>query len=270
MDTAFVDLPRAAATPLPPLAPASRLQRQIEAMTAAELARWIVPAQAERIASAELFPSRWGRLAAAYLWQAPRPTDLPGLCRIDGWLIGFNVPNERSLSYEQHLNPPLVPASMTAEQRFRVVGSTRGPEAAEPDCATGQPYWNWSVAPSAEIIHRAAALIEQAQIRAASSGRLGFTLRCSQWRMDAAQISSPDHRCADSRGLLRDLAPHLIKRVNSTPCEGEFSRLAEGDCLAVQYQDPAAPDTHSFYLVRIAGTRTPLSIDIVQGMLPPH
>jgi hypothetical protein len=263
-DAAFTGSTAAEPTPLPSLQPTSRPQRQIEAMSAADLAGWILPAEAPGIAAAELFPARWGVLTSAYLWQAPRPAGPAGVCGIVGWGVGFRIENENSLSDTQRLDPPLRPVFTVPERRFRVVGSTLSggvPRA----CRVGQPYWGWSEAPSAEVLHRAARLTEQAQ---RNPGPLRLT--CRQMRIDERTGDMSEADCADARGILRRLTPDLIKRVMSTPCEGDLTRFAEGQCIAVEYHDPDASGTHSLYMVRIAGAERPAAIDIVQGMLPPH
>lgn len=261
---AFTVRPQPEPTPLPQLQPSARPQRQIEGMTAAELARWILPAEASRIAAAELFPARWGVLTYAYLWEAPRPAGPPGVCEVSGWGVGFRIENENSLNETQRLDPPLRPAFTIPERRFRVVGSTLV-GGAPTACVVGRPYWGWSEAPSAEALHRSARLMEQAQ-RSPGSFRLG----CRQMRIDERTGTTSETECADGRGLLRRLTPDLIKRVRSTRCEGDFTRSSEGECIAAEYHDPTAPGTHSLYMVRIAGEDRPRAIDIVQGMLPPH
>jgi len=41
-------------------------------------------------------------------------------------------------------------------------------------------------------------------------------------------------------------------------------------CIGIEYQDPAAPRTHSIYVVTIRDADRPDYVQIIQGMLPPH
>jgi hypothetical protein len=264
---AFTVDPRPEPTPLGPRSPTSRPNREIEQMASAELARWILPEQAGEVASAEIFPPRWGVITYAYLWQAPRPAGPSGVCQVDGWGVGFRIENERSLTPQQSINPPLAPAWTVPERRFRVPGSIRAPLTPEA-CATGL-YWRWSEAPSAEALHAAAALVEEAQ-QGSGRGATGFRLTCTQMKIDEASGITTDRACAEPRAFLKSLTPELIKRVRRSACEGDISATGEGECIAIEYHDPQAPGTHSIYMIRIAGRDVPRAVEIVQGMLPPQ
>ena len=265
---AFTVAPRPEPTPLPALSPATRTNREIERLGSAELARWILPDRAGEIAAAELFPARWGITMAAYLWRAPRPAGPRGVCQVDGWSVGFQ-PENGSLTPQQSLDPPLRPAWTLPERRFRVAGSTLD-TSETPDCTAGRPFWRWSEAPSAEAIHRAVDLMEQAQVRARRPGPPGFRLGCTRMRIDEATGATSDRACPDPRAFLQLLTPDLIKRVLEGPCEGDIDAAPGGGCVIVEYHDPNAPGTYSVYMVRLAGQAIPQSVEIVQGMLPPQ
>jgi hypothetical protein len=269
IDAAFTEDPRPEPTPLPARTPVSRLQREIERLPSAELARWIFPEEAGRIARVELFPARWGVLTYAYFWDAPRPTSSTGVCEVTGRGVSFRVENENSLTHQQRLDPPLTPFQTMSERRFRVAGSTLA-GAAAPDCSSEEPYWRWAEAPSPEALHVAANLMEQAQGRARRSGSLGFRLSCRNMPEPEGGTDTARPSCSDARGFLQRLAPSLIKRVGRTQCEGEISRGSGGGCLAAEYHDPEAPGTYRFYMVRLAGTRAPQAVEIIEGMMPPH
>lgn len=264
---AFTVDPRPEPTPLSPRAPTSRPNREVERMPSRELARWILPEHAGQITAAEIFPARWGVITYAYLWRAPDPVRALGVCQVDGWGVGFQVENERSLTPQQSVDPPLRPAWTVPERRYRVTGKV-GPLSAA-SCASPTPYWRWSEAPSAEAIGRAAGLIEQAQ-KIAGGRSSGLRLSCTRMVTDDATGNSIDRPCDDPPAFLQRLTPDLIKRVRSSQCAGEISHASEGECVAVEYHDPAAPGSFSIYMVRITGGDTPKAVEIVQGMLPPQ
>lgn len=246
---AFTQEPAVEPVPLPPLSPSSRRQREIEAMTAPALAQWIFPTRSAEFSTAELYPARWGVLAYALIWREPRSAGPPGICEVSGTGISFRIEGEARLTPQQRLDPPLQPFQTIEERRFRVAGSTE-PGTADPECAAGRPYWDWSRAPSAAAIHRAANLMERARARVGARRNPGFSLACSQMRTDERSGASSIVACPDPVALLLQLRPALIQRVRKTACQGDISAVSEGPCIAIEYDDPAAPGTHSFYAVR--------------------
>ncbi len=252
--------PRALPAPQPP----TRLQSEIEAMSHAGLARWALPAaEARDVIAAELLRGMTPRVNGIAFHRPPRATAQPGVCEIQGYDVWMRVPNEGSLSYSQHLDPPLQPYQYIPTRRWKVLGSTnasrrRGP----PDCAGARPYGAWFEAPSAQVVHRAASLVEQAQQR---PDRVRIV--CRQMRYEEARADFGFPACPDPAALLERLTPDLIKRIRAADCTLEPSPRG---CLGVEYHDPAAPGTHSIYLVTVPDEDRPDHIQITQGLLPPH
>ncbi|CAA9522750.1 MAG: hypothetical protein AVDCRST_MAG91-2288, partial [uncultured Sphingomonadaceae bacterium] len=107
---------------LPPLQPASRLESEIRSLSTDELARWIFPAeQARQVVRVELLRGHMPRLHAASLFSAPRATQHPGVCEVRGWTVAFRVPNESSLTYQQHLDPPQQPYQYWPLVKWKVI-----------------------------------------------------------------------------------------------------------------------------------------------------
>jgi hypothetical protein len=255
--------PRAEPVPLPPLRPASRLQSELQQMAQAEIARWILPPEAaNRVVAAHLVSGHMPRVSAISLYEAPRPAGPPGLCAIAGDDVWLRVPDENSLTYQQHLDPPLQPYQRQPFVRWKVVGSTladlrHGP----PDCGSALPYSDWFEAPSAEALFRAVTTVEQAQ-----RGRFHPRLECRQLRYDEALQDFAVPACPNPRALLERFTPDLIVRVRPADCE--IAPSPKG-CLGVEYHDPAAPRTHSLYVVVLPDEDRPAWIQITQAMLPP-
>jgi hypothetical protein len=255
--------PRPEPVPLALLRPASRLQSELQQMRQADIAGWILPPeQAVRIVAADLVGGFMPRLSAVALYEAPRPAGPAGICSVAGQDIWLRVPDETSLTYQQHLDPPLQPYMRQPFVRWKVVGSTladlrRGP----PDCGAALPYGDWFDAPSADVLFRAVSTVEQAQ-----TGRTRPRLECRQLRYEEARQDFATPACPDPRALLERLTPDLIKRVRPADCE--IAASARG-CLGVEYHDPAAPRTHSLYVVTVPDEDRPAWIQITQAMLPP-
>jgi hypothetical protein len=260
---AFQSTPRAEPVPLPPLRPPSRLQSELQRMRQADIAHWILPAdEAARIVAADLVSGFLPRLSAVSLYEAPRRAGPPGVCSVAGHDIWLRVPDENSLTYEQHLDPPLQPYMRQPFVRWRIVGSTladvrRNP----PDCGAALPLSDWFDAPSAEALFRAVTTVEQAQ-----RGRTRPRLECRQLRYEEARQDFATPACPDPRALLERLTPDLIRRVRPADCEIATSARA---CLGIEYHDPAAPRTHSLYVVTVPDEDRPAWIQITQAMLPP-
>ena len=239
---------------LPPLRP--RLDSEIGRMQAAELARWILPAEAHRIVSAELHRGRMPRIGALSLLAAPAPTRLPGLCELRGWEAVFRVPDENALTYRQHLDPPLQPYQYRPMVRWKAAPAA--------DCAGAAGGAGWFEAPSAEAAYRALSQIGQAQARPAS-----VRIACTRWRHDEVLGNTVFPRCADPARLLKRLTPGLVKRVRPADCTSETGASPAG-CLGVEYDDPDNPGSHSFYAVTLPAKPPLRAIRIAQGMMPPH
>ena len=142
------------------------------------------------------------------------------------------------------------------------MGSTRGGTRASPsECAAARPYGAWWEADSGEAAHRAVSLVEGAQARPRD-----LRLVCTQMHYDETRRDFDYRNCPNAPALLERLTPNLIKRVRAADCTLVASRRG---CLGVEYHDPAAPGTHSFYLVTVPDEDRPDYIQIVQGMLPP-
>ena len=262
---AFRSPPQAETVQPSPISSPVRLQSQIEAMSHAELARWILPAaDAQRVISTSLHRNMTGRVGAISLSPAPQRTAMRGLCELRGWTASLRVPNESSLTYQQHLNPPLQPYQYRPTILWKVAWSTQAAGGRAEDCAGALPGEAWFEAPSAEAAFRAANVVEQAQ---QNPGR--FRIFCTQWVYDEKRQDTVFPRCSNSAALLRQLSPKLIKRVQRVECTSETGASPRG-CLMIEYQDPASPGTHSFYGVKFVDEPRPRVIQIAQGMMPPH
>jgi hypothetical protein len=173
------------------------------------------------------------------------------------------VPNESGLTYQQHLDPPLQPYLYQPTRRWKVVRSTMASQLQRPpDCAAARPYREWFEAPSAAAVHRAASLVERAQQPGART-----RLICQQMRYEEARQVFGFPACPDARALLRQLVPALIKRIRPADCT--IAPSPRG-CIGIEYHDPAAPSSHSIYLVTVPDQDRPDYVQIAQGMLPPH
>ncbi len=243
--------------PLPQPTPSTRLQSDLSKASPADIARWALPAaEARAIAAAELLTGFTPRANAIALYEQPRSADYAGLCEVRGYEVWLRVPNENSLTYEQHLDPPLQPYQYRPITRWKVTGSTLGGESA---CAAERPNRDWIPAPSAEVLHRALSFVERAQ-----RGLLRPRLHCRQLRMEEGPgFATP--ACPDARAVLARLTPDLVRRVRTEECEGAAG--ARG--LAIEYHDPAAPGTHSLYVVSLPEAAPAGSLRITQAMLPP-
>lgn len=248
--------------PTPPAAP--KLQSEVERLSHVELARWTIPAElASTVVGSDLLRGMTGRVHGIALYRAPVPTEHPGVCSLDNYSVSLSVPNEASLTYRQHLNPPLQPYQYYHLRRWRVVGSTIARQnPGQADCASARPYSEWFEAASASIVHRAVHRIEQAQ-----RGLTQPKLDCQQMQYDEARKMEVYPACADARALLARFTPDLIRRVRAADC---LSAPSPAGCLAVEYWDPAAPRTHSLYVVTVPDNERPAFIQIAQAMLPPH
>ena len=205
------------------------------------------------------------RLHAASLFSAPRATQHPGVCEVRGWTVAFRVPNESSLTYQQHLDPPQQPYQYWPLVKWKVIGSTRADaRRAPPDCAAALPYGEWFDGPSAAVVHRAVNLLEQAQVR---PGLVRLT--CTQMRYEEAKKDFGYPQCPNPRALLEQLTPNLIKRVRPADCT-IAPETGERNCIGIEYHDPASPGSHSFYTVTLPNGPRPRYVQITQGMLPPH
>ena len=253
--------------PLPPLQPGWRIESEIKSLSTQELAQWILPVeQAGQVVRAELIPQGMlPRLGGVGLFTAPRATLYPGLCEVSSWDVWFRVPNENSLTYQQHLDPPQQPYQYTRAVRWKVIGSTRREaRSGPPDCAAALPYREWFDCPSAAAVYRAANLFEQAQVRPGS-----IRLTCTQMRYEEAKKDFGFPLCPNPRALLEQLTPNLIKRVRPADCTIS-PEPGERNCTGIEYHDPASPGSHSFYLVTMPDGPRPRYVQITQGMLPPH
>jgi hypothetical protein len=263
MQEAFGDPPSAEPVLLPPLNPPVRRRSEIEAMPHPDLARWILPAaDAQRVAGVELHRDRWApRVNAITFTRAPRRTEMPGLCEIGGWAASLRVPNESSLTYQQHLDPPLQPYQYRPFVRWKV-GSTLAAAGSAADCAAaaGEGF----EAPSAEAAFRAANAVEQAQQRPDR-----FRIVCTL--MQSADVGQEPvfPACPKPTELLRRLTPNLIKSVQRSECTSATGISPRG-CLRIEYHDPHNPGTYSFYAVTVPAEPRLRSIRIAQGMMPPH
>jgi hypothetical protein len=85
-------------------------------------------------------------------------------------------------------------------------------------------------------------------------------------RYEEARQAFAHSACPSPRALLEKLTPELIKRVRPADCEIAPSPTG---CIGIEYHDPAAPGTHSLYVVSMPDTDRPDYIRIVQAMLPP-
>jgi hypothetical protein len=130
-----------------------------------------------------------------------------------------------------------------------------------PDCAASLPYGDWFEASSAAVVHRAVNLVERAQVRPG-----GVRLICQLMRYEEARQDFGHPPCPNAAALLERLTPNLIKRVRPADCELAAS---ERGCIGIEYHDPAAPGTHSFYLVTVPDDARLDYVQITQGMLPP-
>lgn len=263
MNQAFRPGPEAEATALPVPDPPSRLQSEIDAMSHASLARWALPRElAREIAASELIRGHMPRISSSAFYRAPQSAGQAGLCEIRGYAVWLRIPNEASLTYRQHLDPPLQPFQYVPMRRWKVVGSTRdGTRPSPSECAAAHPYGAWWEADSADAAHRAISLIERAQARPRD-----LRLVCPEMEYKEARRDFDYRDCPNAAALLERLTPNLIKRVRAADCTLAASRSG---CLGVEYHDPAAPGTHSFYLVTVPDEDRPEYIQIVQGMLPP-
>lgn len=245
------------------LTPPTRRETEIRALSHEALARWILPdAEAAQVVRTELRRGRMPQLTGIALYAAPVATAHPGLCAVRGWDAWLRVPNESSLSYEQHLDPPLQPFQYTPALRYRILGSTvAAARMAPPDCAAALLYNDWFEGPSAQAVHRAANLVEQAQ-----QSTRGVRLACQRLRHDETRGLHPV-ACTDAEAVLQRLTPDLIKRVRPADCDVAPS---DAGCLGIEYHDPYAPGTHSFYAVTVPNEARPRFLQITQGMMPPH
>jgi hypothetical protein len=258
----------AAASPKPlPICTPARKQRAIEAMSAAELARWVLPVEAARFATAELVPSRWGRLHYGVLWEPPRPAGLAGMCEIEGLGIGFAIVDEHRLTPQEFTDPPLRPSQVYPEWRWKVTGSTTNgtvPSAAE--CAAERPYWQWLRGPSAAAIYEAANLIEQAQ-RQARDRRVSFAYRCTQWLRDEAGPAGVQRPCPS--GTIQKFTSQWLQSVKQIECAGPLASARQGRCWELDYVIQEN-EGHYNYSVRVGGAGRPKAVWIEQYLLPPH
>lgn len=264
MDQAMREKPAPEPVALTPRDPPTRLQSEIEAMSHAELARWALPPnEAGDIVDSELLRGMMPRPGGIAFYRRPRPTGHPGVCELQGYEVWLRVPNEAGLTYRGHLDPPLQPYQYQPLRRWKLIGSTIASERqAPPDCAAARPYGQWFEGPSAEAVHRAARLVERAQRRPG-----GVRLVCRQMRYEEARQDFAVPECPNPSAMLERLTPNLIKRVRPADCT--LAPSPRG-CLGIEYHDPAAPHSHSFYLVTVPDEDRPDYVQITQGMLPPH
>ncbi len=251
---------------LPALSPASRPQREIERMSAAEIARWVVPAEASSFASIELIPARWGGLHYAILWQAPRAAGA-GTCEISGTAIWFQTVDESKLTYQERLNPPLRPYQISPERRWKVVGSTVAgsmPSAAE--CEAAAPHWRWPSGPSAAALFEAANLLEQAQLQAAAK-RARYAYRCTQWHHPEGAETSVERSCPT--GTIQKFTPLGMQSVKQVQCTGLLAAVTRGRCWEMDYELREG-DGHFYYTVQLGGAGRPDAVWIKQYLPPPH
>ena len=249
--------------PLPPLRPATRRDSELPQLLHAELARWTLPPDAARtIVSSALLRGHMPQTSAILLFQGPVATPYPGVCAVDGYEIWLSVQDEAKLTYQEHLNPPLRPSHYRPFRKWKVVGSTSPAQRRAPlDCAAARPYSAWFEATSGAMLHRTANAVEQAQ-----KGLLKPRLHCQQMRYEEAPQGFAHFACPSPRALLEKLTPELINRVRPADCEIASSPTG---CIGIEYHDPAAPGTHSLYVVSMPDTERPDYIQIVQAMLPP-
>jgi hypothetical protein len=252
--------------PLPAISPPFRKQREIEAMSAAELAKWVLPMEAARFATAELVPSRWGRLQYGILWESPRQAGLAGMCEIDGVGIGFTIVNEQRLAPQDFTDPPSRPHQVSPERRWKVIGSTLNqamPSAAQ--CAADRPHWRWLPGPSAAAIYEATNLLEQAQ-RQARDKRVSYAYRCTQRPQD--EVSAGVERPCPS-GTMQKFAPQGAQSVKQVDCAGPLASARKGRCWELDYQVQQG-DGYYTYWVRVGGAGRLQAVWIEQYLMPPH
>jgi hypothetical protein len=245
----------------------SRKQREIEAMSAAELARWVLPMEAARFRTAEIVPSRWGRLQYGILWESPRPAGLAGMCEIEGVGIGFTIMDEHRLTPQESTDPPIRPTQVYPERRWKVTGSTTNqamPSAAE--CAADRPHWQWLRGPSAAAIYEATNLLEQAQ-RQARDRRVSFAYRCTQRHHDEAVPTWVERPCPS--GTIQKFTPQKASSVKQVECTGALASVRQGRCWELDYQ-VQENEGHYNYWVRVGGVGRPQAVWIEQYVLPPH
>ena len=256
-----------APTPLPALSPASRRQRDIEGMSAADFARWVLPAEAGLFAKLELTPSRWGQLGYAILWQAPRAAGPAATCEISGTGIWLQVVDENKLGDQERLNPPLRPYQISPERRWKVIGRTVGgsrPSAAECDAAA--PHSQWPAGPSAAGLFEAANLLEQAQLQAQAK-RARYAYRCTQWHYPEGAETSVERPCAT--GTIQKFTPLRMRSAKQVQCIGLLAAARRGRCWELDYELREG-EGFFYYTVRVGGAGRPEAVWIAQYVPPPH
>ena len=230
-------------------------------MAARELASWILPPdEAGAVVASDILTGHMPRATAIVLYRAPAAAGMPGLCSVRGDDVWLRVPDENSLTYAQHLDPPLQPYQRQPFTRWQVAGSTLG--AGPPACEGLTPGRDWFEASSEGDLFRALNVVERVQ-----RGALRPRIRCQQLAYEEGREGFAMPACADGRAMLAKLTPDLIRRVRLGDCE-HSPALAPG-CLAIEYDDPAAPGSHSLYVVTVPDEEQAAWIDITQAMLPP-
>jgi len=249
-------------TPLPPRDPPAILQSQLVKMPHAQVARWALPEHAATTTRVELLSFWMPEITLGWFYETPVVTQFPGVCEVRARGVNFRKYRESTLTYEQHLDPPLEPYQLHDTRRFRVLGSTLQLGAAtDASCAATLPYKDWFEAPSAESVWRAVQHVDRAR-----GWPRDFTLTCTEQAYDAKTNNHGTRPC-DAGAYLEKLTPNLIKRIDGVPCEGKLAARTHPDpCWRITYHDPRSVGTGSeFHVLATAGV-----VSLSQELLPPH
>jgi hypothetical protein len=255
-------IPEVRFTALPPREPPAIVQSRLVKMPYAEVARWALPEHAATTTRVELLSFWMPEITLGWFYETPFVTQFPGVCEVRARGVNFRKHNERTLTYQQHLDPPLEPYQVHDTRRFRVLGSTLELGAAtSASCAATLPYKDWFEAPSAESVWRAVQHIDRAR-----GWPRDFTLTCTE-QFYEEKTNSHGVRPCDARAYLEKLTPNLIKRIEGVPCEGKLAARTHPDpCWRLTYHDPRGVGTSSeFHVLATAGI-----VAMSQELLPPH
>ena len=253
-------VPEVRFTPLAPRNPPAIVQSKLVKMPHAEVTRWALPEHADTTTRVELLSFWMPEITLGWFYETPFVTQYPGVCEVKARGVNFRTYNERSLTYEQHLDSPREPYQVSETRRYKVLGSTLdGRAATNASCAASLPYKDWFEAPSAYAAFMAMQHIDRARYRPET-----FALTCTEQVYDEKTNTHGTRPCA-ARDYLEKLTPNLIKRIDGVPCEGRLAGKGPYPCWRITYHDPRSVGTGSeFHVLTTEGV-----VAMSQELLPP-
>ena len=254
-------VPEVRVTPLAPRNPPAIVQSKLVKMPHAEVTRWALPEHADTTTRVELLSFWMPEITLGWFYETPFVTQYPGVCEVKARGVNFRTYNERSLTYEQHLDSPREPYQVSETRRYKVLGSTLdGRAATNASCAASLPYKDWFEAPSAHAVFMALQHVDRAR-----GWPRDFSLACTEQTFDQATSTHGTRPC-DARAYLEKLTPNLVKRIDGVPCEGVLAARTHPDpCWRITYHDPRSVGTGSeFHVLTTEGV-----VAMSQELLPP-